>query len=170
MENRSSNCFVNEISSLSENYLDIGQGSESYLFHQSIKGYEPSPVVSLKSLEEQLHVGSIFLKDESHRFGLDAFKALGASYAIHKIGQQKQINHYCTATDGNHGRAVAWYARQTGLSLSRTPLPLMASSPRDRLAGDRHPLAPPGLPSLQAAQEPIATDGLPRPRHRSQRA
>ena len=58
-----------------------------------------------------MSVGKIYVKDESKRFNLNAFKGLGASYAVHKaLGLYPNISVFCTATDGNHGRAVAWSA------------------------------------------------------------
>ena len=81
-------------------------------FHDSI-GNKKTPLVKLPGLSKHLGVGNILLKDESHRFGLNAFKALGASYAMHRqIKKNPQIKIFCTATDGNHGRAVAWVARK----------------------------------------------------------
>ena len=91
------------------------QNSLSLLYHQSLPVYRPTPLVSLPWLEKFSGVGRILIKDESHRFGLNAFKGLGASYAIHTLLQRNSnINAFCTATDGNHGRAVAWAARQAG--------------------------------------------------------
>lgn len=85
--------------------------STSLKFHRSIEGYQPTPVVELTSLAKELGIGGLYLKDESHRFGLNAFKGLGASYAIHKLLERDpEISTLCTATDGNHGRAVAWSA------------------------------------------------------------
>jgi diaminopropionate ammonia-lyase len=105
-------------------------------FHRSFDGYEPSPLVSLKDLAHSLGVTVISVKDESNRLGLDAFKVLGASHAIGKFLADKldtsldQLSFdaaslaklktklggctFVTATDGNHGRAVAWAARQLG--------------------------------------------------------
>jgi len=55
------------------------------------------------------------MKDESRRFGLNSFKGLGASYAIyHSLRTRPDIETFCTATDGNHGRAVAWSANKNG--------------------------------------------------------
>lgn len=89
--------------------------STSLEFHRTIGDYKPSPVVELPSLAIELGIGNLFLKDESHRFGLNAFKGLGASYAIHKLLERDpEISTFCTATDGNHGRAVAWSARLFG--------------------------------------------------------
>ena len=106
-------------------------------FHRSIPGYKPTPLIRLNGLAKELGVADVFVKDESHRFGLKAFKAMGASYAIYrfiksewekKFGVQFEIANlyrpdmlarldlwpFCTATDGNHGRAVAWFANMIG--------------------------------------------------------
>jgi diaminopropionate ammonia-lyase len=104
-------------------------------FHKSIEGYEPTPLVSLISLSQKLGIGNIYVKDESYRFGIKAFKALGASYAIFRTLKdkwEKEFNQeltpeilfntdiknklgeltFCAATDGNHGKAVAWTANK----------------------------------------------------------
>lgn len=82
--------------------------------HQSFSEYQPTPLVSLPALAAKLNLGEIRVKDESRRFGLKAFKVLGAAYAITRFLHQNPRGDYifCTATDGNHGRAVAWTARQ----------------------------------------------------------
>ena len=91
---------------------DILRDSTAIAYHQSLPAYEPTPLVSLPDLAGKYRVGSIYIKDESYRFGLNAFKGLGASYAIFRtLEQRPQIDTFCTATDGNHGRAVAWAAR-----------------------------------------------------------
>lgn len=83
--------------------------SKALEYHDSLSVYQPTPIVSLPGLAQKYNIGNIFVKDESHRFGLNAFKGLGASYAIHKLlERQPYIETFCTATDGNHGRAVAW--------------------------------------------------------------
>ncbi|AMO57678.1 diaminopropionate ammonia-lyase [Endozoicomonas montiporae] len=99
-------------------------------FHQQIDAYEPTPLVSLDQLANKLGIGKILVKDESYRFNLNAFKVLGGSYAIaqcvcQKLGisldeftfdslkGQEPIT-FATATDGNHGRGVAWAAHQLG--------------------------------------------------------
>lgn len=109
---------------------------KAFAFHQTCAGYAPTPLVSLPDLAKELGVAKIFVKDESHRFGLQAFKVLGASYAIANLICEKLGMHiqdvtfatlqsaearektgsitFATATDGNHGRAVAWAARQLG--------------------------------------------------------
>ena len=105
-------------------------------FHQSFPEYSVTPLVELKSLAEELGVSNIFVKDESYRFGLNAFKVLGGSYAIaREIGIRMGICEeeltlarllqpdvqarlgqlrFVTATDGNHGRGVAWTAKRLG--------------------------------------------------------
>ncbi len=81
-------------------------------YHKSLSIYRPTPLISLPNLAASYNVGAIYIKDEAHRFGLNAFKGLGASYAIHKILEQHPgIATFCTATDGNHGRAVAWASK-----------------------------------------------------------
>jgi diaminopropionate ammonia-lyase len=105
-------------------------------FHQSFREYAPTPLLFLTALSRALGLGEIMLKDESARFGLDSFKALGASYAIGRFLAQKlglpieSVSReilaspsvrarlgeilFVTATDGNHGRGVAWTAAQLG--------------------------------------------------------
>ena len=81
-------------------------------FHKTLGNIE-TPLIELDHLSKKLGVGSILIKDESYRFGLNAFKALGASYAMKKqIEQNPNITTFCTATDGNHGLAVAWMAQK----------------------------------------------------------
>jgi diaminopropionate ammonia-lyase len=80
-------------------------------FHRSLPGYAPTPLYSLSGLASALGVGALLLKDESRRFGLNAFKVLGASWALHRIMEERKGPvTVATATDGNHGRAVAWAA------------------------------------------------------------
>lgn len=95
-------------------------------FHAALPGYTPTPLTELPSLADELNVGRVFVKDESCRLGLPAFKALGASWAVHRTlaeraGTQEADSQEAdgqvtlvTATDGNHGRAVARMARMLG--------------------------------------------------------
>ena len=121
-------------------------------FHRTIPGYAPTPLVSLPGLARELGVAGLWVKDESHRFGLNAFKALGGSYAIarwmgEKLGLEgEQLTFpaltdpkareklgevtFVTATDGNHGRGVAWAARELGC---RAVVYLPKGSARERL-------------------------------------
>jgi len=84
-------------------------------FHRSLPGYSPTPLLEIGSSFASMHSGKIYLKDESRRFSIGAFKSLGASWAIHSFLKQNKGNYtFCTATDGNHGRAVAWSAKLFG--------------------------------------------------------
>lgn len=90
---------------------------EAIAFHRGLDGYVPTPLVDLPSIADELGVGHVRAKDESMRLGLPAFKALGASWALHRalrdlpeVGPRVIV----TATDGNHGRAVARFARVMG--------------------------------------------------------
>lgn len=104
-------------------------------FHRSLPGYHPSPLAEVPSLAAELGVDRVFVKDESARFGLPAFKMVGASYAVSRIlsarvgsaevalgldelrdrlGKTEPVT-LVAATDGNHGRAVAHMARLLGL-------------------------------------------------------
>lgn len=104
------------------------------LFHESLPGYSPTPLIKLPALASHLCVNEILIKDESKRFDLNAFKVLGAGYAMARIllselsldlkectfdnilFYREKISHltFVTATDGNHGRAVAWAANKFG--------------------------------------------------------
>ncbi|MEV5551505.1 diaminopropionate ammonia-lyase [Streptomyces sp. NPDC052309] len=90
-------------------------------FHRALPDYSPTPLTELPSLAAELEVGRVFVKDESSRLGLPAFKALGASWAVHRAlatraadGGEPGPVTLVTATDGNHGRAVARTARLLG--------------------------------------------------------
>ena len=81
---------------------DILENSGSLNFHKSLDNYNSSPLVNLKSLSKKLKINNLFVKDESNRFGLNAFKVLGASYAIyHILKDEPNISVFCSATDGN---------------------------------------------------------------------
>ncbi|MFW5820779.1 MAG: diaminopropionate ammonia-lyase [Bacteroidota bacterium] len=85
---------------------------EIYEFHKSLPGYSPTPLLDLKLKN---HQQKIYLKDESLRFSMGAFKSLGASWAIANYLKKNSGSFvFCSATDGNHGRAVAWSARIFG--------------------------------------------------------
>ncbi|MGI5238952.1 pyridoxal-phosphate dependent enzyme [Dactylosporangium sp. CA-139066] len=83
-------------------------------FHRSLPGYAPTPVVALPGLARSLGIAHLYAKDESNRLGLPAFKALGASWAVHRALAGRPPSTVVTATDGNHGRAVARFARLSG--------------------------------------------------------
>ena len=88
---------------------------EAYNIISSWEGYLPTPLISLNKLNQKLKLKKIFYKDESKRFHLKSFKALGGAYAVEKIikGNDKKV--ISTATAGNHGRSVAWGSQKNGL-------------------------------------------------------
>ncbi|MCL2828037.1 MAG: diaminopropionate ammonia-lyase [Oscillospiraceae bacterium] len=112
------------------------EAEEARAFHRSFPQYTETPLVSLQHLADRLGVRGIYVKDESKRFGLNAFKVLGGSYAMgryiadrlgydladlpywrlgsREIRDQLGEVTFFTATDGNHGRGVAWAANQLG--------------------------------------------------------
>ena len=105
-------------------------------FHKSFPQYARTPLAALKDLAKESGLAGIYIKDESYRFGLNAFKVLGGSFAMARfiakttgkdvsaLGYDKLISEdtrkelgeytFFTATDGNHGRGVAWAANQMG--------------------------------------------------------
>lgn len=105
-------------------------------FHKGVPGYRPTSLHHLKGLARHIGVADIMVKDESERFGLNAFKVLGGAYAMarhlgevagikeedltFKLLQSDDIREkvgtitFYTATDGNHGHGVAWAARVLG--------------------------------------------------------
>ncbi|MGY4648218.1 pyridoxal-phosphate dependent enzyme [Mycobacterium sp. URHB0021] len=77
-------------------------------FHEGLPDYAVTPLVRLPTVAAALGLGSVLLKDESLRLGLPAFKMLGASWAVHRaLSGERDRRRLVTATDGNHGRAVA---------------------------------------------------------------
>ncbi len=88
---------------------------EAYKTISSWNNYASTPLISLNKLNEKLKLNKIFYKDESKRFHLKSFKALGGAYAVEKIikGNDKKV--ISTATAGNHGRSVAWGSQKNGL-------------------------------------------------------
>ena len=105
-------------------------------FHKSFPQYSVTPLQKLSALASYLGVKGIYCKDESYRFGLNAFKVLGGSYAMgryiakelgrdisqlpynvlssDKLREEFGQATFFTATDGNHGRGVAWAAKRLG--------------------------------------------------------
>jgi diaminopropionate ammonia-lyase len=78
--------------------------------------YAPTPLHALQDLAQAADVAEILFKDEGYRFDLKSFKALGGAYAVERLvqtGGRDDLTVTC-ATDGNHGRAVAWGAQRTG--------------------------------------------------------
>ncbi|MCJ0440886.1 diaminopropionate ammonia-lyase [Clostridioides difficile] len=117
-------------------FLKDEEIAKAKAFHESFPQYEKTPLVKLDNLAKSLGVSGIYVKDESYRFGLNAFKVLGGSYSmgrylaqrldtdISELGYDKLTSKeikeklgeitFFTATDGNHGRGVAWTANKLG--------------------------------------------------------
>lgn len=78
-------------------------------FHETLPDYGVTPLIPLPTVAARLDLGSVLIKDESRRLGLPAFKMLGASWAVHRALGSGDLDRprLITATDGNHGRAVA---------------------------------------------------------------
>ena len=87
-------------------------------FHRGIAGYAETPLIELPTIADEIGVARVFAKFEADRFGLPAFKGLGASWAIHRAlamtGPTAGTAVLVSATDGNHGRAVAHFAKRAG--------------------------------------------------------
>ena len=98
------------LNSLSEKEID-----DAYSSISKWEGYAPTPLISLNKLSKELNLNKIYYKNESKRFDLKSFKALGGAYAVEKVTQGNKDIVVATATAGNHGRSVAWGARRLGL-------------------------------------------------------
>ena len=116
--------------------MSLENVAKARAFHQSFPQYSKTPLAKLDHMAEYLGLGGLFVKDESYRFGLNAFKVLGGSFAMaNYIAKQthrdvselpyavltseelrKEFGQatFFTATDGNHGRGVAWAANRLG--------------------------------------------------------
>ena len=123
-------------SAAAPDFLSIDSARAVRDYHRSFPMYAPTPLARLPETARLLGLGDICVKDESYRFGLNAFKVLGGSYAIgqHLAGMlgldMAQVTYdlltaeetrqklgdmtFVTATDGNHGRGVAWTANRLG--------------------------------------------------------
>ena len=100
----------NILKSLSSNEID-----NAYKSISKWKGYTPTPLFFLNKLSKELNLKKIYYKDESKRFNLKSFKALGGAYAVEKVTKGNKDITVSTATAGNHGRSVAWGAKRLGL-------------------------------------------------------
>jgi diaminopropionate ammonia-lyase len=130
-------------------------------YHASLPGYAPTPLAEVRAVAAELGVGRVFVKDESARLGLPAFKVLGASWAVRQVlagprpdgaappdspppgvaglralAARRPGLVLVTATDGNHGRAVARMARLCGAP-ARVFLPaVIGPAARAAIAGE----------------------------------
>ena len=88
---------------------------EAYNVISGWDNYSSTPLRSLNKLSTKLNLNKIFYKDESKRFNLKSFKALGGAYAVEKVSKGNKNITISTATAGNHGRSVAWGSQKLGL-------------------------------------------------------
>ena len=130
---------VNHVPGSDNKFLDLMSEenvTKANEFHKSFPQYSVTPLQKLSALASYLGVKGIYCKDESYRFGLNAFKVLGGSYAMgryiakelgrdisqlpynvlssDKLREEFGQATFFTATDGNHGRGVAWAAKRLG--------------------------------------------------------
>ena len=130
---------VNHVPGSDDKFLDLMSEenvTKANEFHKSFPQYSVTPLQKLSALASYLGVKGIYCKDESYRFGLNAFKVLGGSYAMgryiakelgrdisqlpynvlssDKLREEFGQATFFTATDGNHGRGVAWAANRLG--------------------------------------------------------
>ena len=127
-------------------------------FHRRLPGYEETPLVDAPGIAEALGVGKVWVKDESARLGLPAFKILGASWAVYQaledrlpgtgFGDWETVDELrekleplrpldlVAATDGNHGRALARAARLLGLGARIFVPEEMVAARREAIAGE----------------------------------
>ena len=98
------------LNTCSEEYVE-----DAYKVISEWKNYKPTPLIKLEKLSKKLNINNIFYKDESKRFHLKSFKALGGAYAVEKITKGNKNITVATATAGNHGRSVAWGSQRLGL-------------------------------------------------------
>jgi len=111
LKNEKNNFSKNDILSiLPKQDIDI-----AYKTISSWDNYSPTPLISLNKLSEKLKLNKIFYKDESKRFHLKSFKALGGAYAVERVTKGNKEVVISTATAGNHGRSVAWGSKKLGL-------------------------------------------------------
>ena len=116
--------------------MDLSQVKKARAFHESFPQYSVTPLAKLEKMADYLGLGAVYVKDESYRFGLNAFKVLGGSFAMaryiakqtgrdvadlpyevltsQKLREEFGQATFFTATDGNHGRGVAWAAARLG--------------------------------------------------------
>jgi len=130
------NCHKTKCADHLLHFMNDSEMEKVLSFHKSIPGYEPTPLVSLGAFSKKMGLKNVYIKDESHRFGLNAFKVLGGSFAIAKYVSKlvgcdvsemdyarltsKELRDeigqvtFFSATDGNHGRGIAWAANKFG--------------------------------------------------------
>ncbi len=130
---------LNRMPASDDRHLEVmstGNVAKAQAFHRSFPQYAVTPLARLDGMADRLGLGSLCVKDESYRFGLNAFKVLGGSFAMgryiaqelgrdvsemtygyltsDKLREEFGQATFFTATDGNHGRGVAWAANKLG--------------------------------------------------------
>lgn len=130
---------INKMPKSEDKFLEVmslENVERAHEFHQSFPQYSVTPLANLKGMAEHLGVAGLYVKDESYRFGLNAFKVLGGSFAMARYiasEMKRDVSEmtyeyltskefleefgqatFFTATDGNHGRGVAWAANKLG--------------------------------------------------------
>ena len=98
------------------NVLDKSAIDKAYNTISNWETYAPTPLLNLNKLSKDLGLKNIFYKDESKRFGLKSFKALGGAYAVEQVSSGNKNVVVATATAGNHGKSVAWGAKRLGIA------------------------------------------------------
>lgn len=112
----------------------VERAHDARKFHRQIPGYKMTPLVALPALSHLLGVGGIYVKNEAERLNMNSFKVMGGSYAVYRLvrkllgreGEDLSFEYltskechdklgnvvFCSATDGNHGRGLAWACQQ----------------------------------------------------------
>ena len=131
--------ILNRMPASEDRYLEVmsrDNVAKAQAFHRSFPQYTVTPLARLEGMARRLGLGGLYVKDESYRFGLNAFKVLGGSFAMGRYIAQElgrdvsEVDYayltgdklreefgqatFFTATDGNHGRGVAWAANKLG--------------------------------------------------------
>lgn len=101
---------------VAEETLPVALARQAQIAIRGWQVYSPTPLHALPGLASHLGVAALHCKDEGQRFGLGSFKALGGAYAVASVARERgtDITVAC-ATEGNHGRSVAWGAQQAGV-------------------------------------------------------
>ena len=111
-------CFLNHAARRDDTFRGLFGDDEYRAVHDYFAAHPelpPTPLTSLRELSRAVGLAAVDAKDETGRFGINAFKILGVSYAVHRLGDAVARPGVVCATAGNHGRAVARVARQKGI-------------------------------------------------------
>ncbi|GAA3227710.1 pyridoxal-phosphate dependent enzyme [Dactylosporangium siamense] len=123
-------------SAQARSWTSVASAGVAHDFHRSLPGYEPTALVDLPALAAELGVGRVLVKDESRRLGLPAFKVLGASWACRQVLRRHPGADLVTATEGNHGRAVARMAKHFGVASTVFVPRAMPETTGERIAAE----------------------------------